>query len=115
MDEKHIIVYIDGSISGKIALCIDDKEPFIEDVSLDPLYVEYIALKKALKLLPENSKSTIYSDSQALVARMNSDHEVPNIAVQREHNQVIQIMNEKNLDVKIKWVQRSLNKAGHEL
>jgi len=51
MDDRHIIVYIDGSISGKIALFINDKEPFIEDVSLDPLYVEYIALKKALNLL----------------------------------------------------------------
>ncbi len=106
--------YFDGS-PNKVAIVIDEQTMVIptEPTPVDkPLQIEYKALITTLEILNDNSKYTLYSDNQSLVARMNCDHELPPSNFTKTHSQVIELIKQKKLSVQLKWVPRKKNLAG---
>ena len=104
-------VYVDGSPS-KIAIILDGKKHIFSNDGTGPLEIEYKAFIKSLELLSNELEYVIHTDNQSLVARMNCDHTLPSSKFDEFHKQVINLINEKNLQIHVKWVPRKKNPAG---
>jgi len=104
-------VFFDGSPS-KIAIIIDGQEHIFFNDGMGPLEIEYKAFIKTLELLSDDMEYVIYSDNQSLVARMNCDHILPSSQFDELHSRVVDMINEKNLKIRVKWVPRKKNPAG---
>ena len=107
-------VYFDGS-PDKIAIVFDDETRVfpIEPIPVDrPLEIEYNALIRTLAVLNVKTECVLYSDNQSLVARMNCDHKLPSSRFDDFHSQVLELINDKELSVQVKWVPRKHNLAG---
>jgi len=104
-------VYVDGS-PIKIAVVIDGQKQVFPNDGTGPLEIEYKAFIKTLELLSGDAEYVIRSDNQSLVARMNCDHTLPSSRFDEFHTRVVDLINEKNLIVHVRWVPRKKNLAG---
>ncbi len=105
------IVYFDGS-SEKLCAVVDN-EPHFEVWKPDntnPTHIEFRAFIYALSLLPDGASVIFYSDSQILVAQMNSDLYDP--VRKPDCYEAKNLIGKKALQVSVRWVGRRENLAG---
>jgi len=76
---------------------------------------EYLAVIEALKHVEKNSIVTILSDSKLIVNQIKMEWHIKQENLRRLFEEVLALIKEKNLDLKIEWVPRKENKAGKVL
>ena len=112
-------IYIDGGTRGS-RICLVDKEQDFTIVKtrgagLTNNELEYLALEYALRYI-ENRYSKkdviIYSDSKLVVNQINGDWRVTTETLRPLYLKCARRMNHR---IKLKWVSRDFNLAGHVL
>lgn len=73
---------------------------------------EYQGFLAALRHLPEDSTVEMFSDSQLICSQFAGQYRVKDSALQELLSQVLALILNKHLKVKLQWVPRSQNLAG---
>lgn len=114
-----IKLYIDGGTRGSRICLVDRDDDFTivktRGAGLTNNELEYLALEYALRYV-ENRYSkkdvTIHSDSKLVVNQINGDWRVTTETLRPLYLKCMKRMNSK---IKLKWVRRDFNFAGHVL
>ena len=114
-------IYIDGGTRGS-RICLVDKDEEIIHVRKTRLgeiptnnELEYLALEFALHYIANRYRDkpiTIYSDSKLIVNQINGKWIVTTETLRPLYDKCMRKMTD---DIKIKWVSRRFNLAGHVL
>lgn len=121
---KRKIVYTDGSGSNGSEYgryCY-----WIKEINIARLFqkkgitnneAEYLAIVEAVNssLVKPEDPLLIYSDSQVVVNQLNKKWNIKSKKLRKLFIRVLDIINERGLKVKFKWLRRSKNYAGHIL
>ena len=114
-----IKIYVDGGTRGS-RICMVDKHENKTVVKFrggNPTNneLEYLALIYALEYINNshrNKNITIYSDSKLIVNQVNGGWRVSTTSLTSLHEKAVSKMNDK---IKLVWVRRNFNLAGHVL
>tara|TARA_B100000029_G_scaffold514285_1_gene616485 strand:+ start:2901 stop:3257 length:357 start_codon:yes stop_codon:yes gene_type:complete len=114
-------IFIDGGTRGS-RICLVDGDKTIVHVRKTKTgdtptnnELEYLALEYALQYIKNNHKGKsikIYSDSKLIVNQMNGDWRVTTDSLIPLYNKCKAKMTD---DIKLRWVSRKFNLAGHVL
>jgi ribonuclease HI len=103
----------DGDGSGFAWLCPETGQRHVERVKgLTNNQAEYRAFLAALKSVPEGSTVEMFSDSQLICSQFAGTYRVKDFALKGLLSEVLALILNKQLKVKLQWVPRSGNLAG---
>jgi ribonuclease HI len=103
----------DGEGSGFAWLCPETGQRHIERVKgLTNNQAEYRAFLAALQNVPEGSTVEMFSDSQLICSQFAGNYRVKDYALQALLSEVLALILNRQLKVKLQWVPRSRNLAG---
>ena len=103
----------DGDGSGFAWLCPETGQRHVERVKgLTNNQAEYRAFLAALQSIPEGSTVEMFSDSQLICSQFAGNYRVKDYALQELLSEILALILNKQLKVKLQWVPRSRNLAG---
>ena len=103
----------DGTGSGFAWICPTTKEKRIEHVpGLTSNQAEYRAFIAALTALADGARAELFSDSQVLCCQFDGTYKVHDPDLASLLLQAQCLINEKKLNVTLRWVPRARNLAG---
>ena len=117
--EIDCIIHIDGAGQGPFGAgsgyaWIDVESSECEVIWKDGLtsnQAEYRALRRAVKRMEMGSAAKIYSDSQLVVNQFNRRWSVNDPLLRYLLRQIREIIDDRELDVVVKWLPREQNQA----
>lgn len=110
-------IYVDGGTRHSNICLVDGEKIIIKYRGKNPTNneLEYLALLYALEYVRDKYRCQdviIYSDSQLIVNQMNGEWRVTTDNLIDLHNKCFRMLTSK---IKIKWISRKFNLAGHVL
>jgi ribonuclease HI len=103
----------DGDGSGVAWLCPETGQRHVERVKgLTNNQAEYRAFLAALQSIPEGSTVEMFSDSELICSQFAGKYRVKDHALHELLSEVLALIMNKQLKVKLQWVPRSRNLAG---
>lgn len=103
----------DGDGSGFAWLCPDTGQRHVERVKgLTNNQAEYRAFLAALHNVPEGSTVEMFSDSQLICSQFAGNYRVKDCVLQGLLSEVLALILNRGLKVKLQWVPRNRNLAG---
>lgn len=114
---NNVDIYIDGGTRNHNICLVDGKDVIIKQRKSNTTNndLEYLALLYALGYVRDKYRCqevTIYSDSQLIVNQMNGKWRVTTPTLTDLHDKCSRMITSR---IKIKWVSRKFNLAGHVL
>ena len=114
-------VYVDGSGKPKSRYCyyVKENNRFKYHESKQELtnnQAEYLAIREALKdLLDEDKEIIVYSDSKVVVNQLNHEYAINDDILRALAFEIWSMINDKDADVRFRWISRKDNLAGKML
>src|SRR5216684_2402684 len=103
----------DGDGSGFAWLCPETGQRHVERMKgLTNNQAEYRAFLAALQNVPAGSTVEMFSDSQLICSQFTGNYRVKDYTLQELLTEVLALILNKQLKVKLQWVPRSRNLAG---
>jgi ribonuclease HI len=103
----------DGEGSGFSWLCPETGQRHVERVKgLTNNQAEYKAFLAALRTVPDGITVQMFSDSQLICSQFAGNYRVKDYALQQLLSEILALILNKRLKVKLQWVPRNRNLAG---
>jgi len=118
----NLNIFFDGSPEKAVLFVVENGQELNEGkrieyiherLASDSLQQEYYAFMKAIEYAPEESTVNFITDSQSIVAHMNSWGWIPpTMTILHLHQNSLELIKAKKLNYRVLWGDRNVNKAG---